>query len=85
MKSFKMGLYIRRWEHGDKILLSTSKRKVLISDLFINNKLSKVGKLIQPIIVNKMGCIVWIPGLAHAKLQKYPLKQKNKVIEWMPG
>ena len=80
---FKSGLYMRRWKEGDKIKSSASKKHILISDLFINNKLSMIGKLIHPIIVDKADQILWVPSMAHAELPIKLIKQKMKVIEWI--
>ena len=80
---FNRGLYMRRWKKGDRILSFSLKKYILISDLFINNKLSMIEKLIHPIIVDKTDQIVWVPGMVHAELQIKPIKQKIKVIEWV--
>ena len=80
---FRMGLYMRRWKKGDKMLSATLKKHILISDLFINNKLSIFRKLIQPIIVDKMDHIIWVPGLAYAEIKQETISQKIKVIEWI--
>ena len=79
----KNGLYLRRWRKGDKILTSTSAQHILLSNLFINNKISKLGKLIQPVVVDKMDNIVWVPGLAHAKLSRGFSYSNRKVIKWL--
>ncbi len=76
------GLYLRRWKKGDKILTSTSAQHILLSNLFINNKVSKLGKLIQPIVVDKKDNIVWVPGLAHAKLPIDYSYSNKKLIKW---
>ena len=81
----KDGLYLRRWRKGDKILTSTSAQHILLSNLFINNKISKLGKLIQPVVVDKMDNIVWVPGLAHAKLPRGIPYSNRKVIKWIPA
>ena len=78
------GLYLRRWKYGDKILSSNSTRYILLSNLFINNKISRIDKLLQPVIVNKLDEIIWIPGLAHAKLLDKSLIYKRKLLEWIP-
>jgi len=82
---FKKGLFMRRWKKGDKMLSAALKKHILISDLFVNNKLSIFRKLIQPIIVDKMDQIVWIPGLAYAEIQQETIEDKIKVIEWIPA
>ena len=79
---FQNGLYIRRWKRGDKIYSATSSSHVLVSDLFINNKLSSYDKLVRPIVVDKQDKIVWIPGIVHAKLEiKYDINDMM-VLEW---
>ena len=79
------GLYLRRWKSGDKILSENSTRHILLSNLFINNKISRIGKLIHPVVVNKLDNIVWVPGLAYAKLLDKSLAYKRKLIEWVPA
>jgi len=79
------GLYLRRWKNGDKILSSNSTQHILLSNLFINNKISKIGKLTWPIVVNKLDDILWVPGLAHAKLPDEASFYKRKLIEWIPA
>ena len=83
--NLKDGLYLRRWRKGDKIITSTSTQHILLSNLFINNKISKLGKLIQPIVVDKMDNIVWVPGLAHAKLPVDFSCSNRKLIKWAQG
>jgi tRNA(Ile)-lysidine synthase len=79
------GLYLRRWKNGDKILSSNSTQHILLSNLFINKKISKIGKLMWPVVVNKLDDIVWVPGLAHAKLPDESSFYKRKLIEWIPA
>ena len=79
------GLYLRRWKNGDKILSSNSTQHILLSNLFINKKISRIGKLIQPVVVNKLDNIVWVPGLAHAKLPDESSLYKRKLLEWIPA
>ena len=79
---FQNGLYTRRWKRGDKIYSATSNSHVLVSDLFINNKLSSFDKLVRPIVVDKQDKIVWIPGIAHSKLAEHYDTNKMKRLEW---
>ena len=79
---FQKGLFLRRWESGDRICSATNKKHILLSDLFINNKLSSFDKLVQPIVVDKKDTIIWIPGLAHSNLEENIETNKLKVLEW---
>ena len=78
-------LFLSRWKNGDKILSSNSTQHILLSNLFINKKISRIGKLIQPVVVNKLDNIVWVPGLAHAKLPNESSLYKRKLLEWIPA
>ena len=79
---YREGLYIRAWKHGDRMISATSHYHVLISDLYINNKLSKYEKLTQPVVVDINNMIVWIPGLMHATIN-YNNINKLKEINWL--
>ena len=79
---YNKGLHIRQWKNGDRILSSTSGKSILLSNLFINNKLSKYEKYIQPIITNGKDEILWIPGMLHRE-GNLQFKSKNKVIRWI--
>jgi len=79
---YNKGLYIRSWKHGDRIISATSQKHVLLSDLYINNKLSKYEKLFQPVLVDDSDKIFWIPGIMHGKIN-YINKGIFKVINWI--
>ena len=78
---YQAGLFIRPWRHGDRMVSATSKKNLLLSDLYINNKLSKYEKLIQPVVVDDQDIIYWIPGLLHGEIN-YNKLEKVKVIHW---
>ena len=82
-KLYSEGLYVRRCNSGDKIISATSKKHLLISDLYINNKLSRYNKLTQPLVVDKKDRIIWVPGLAHGFIEHSRKKINSKVIEWI--
>ena len=77
------GLFLRRWRKGDKIVSSTTKKHTLVSDLFINMKLSSFEKLVQPILVDNKDQIVWIPGIAHSEFENKYNANQMKVVEWV--
>ena len=56
---------------------------VFLSDLFINNKLSKYNKLTQPLVVDKLDRIIWVPGLAHGNIKELSKHTNSKIIEWV--
>ena len=81
---YKAGLYIRTWKHGDRMLAATSQKHVLLSDLYINSKLSKYDKITQPVVVDSNDMILWIPSLLHGKIN-FDKKDKVRIINWAKG
>ena len=79
---YNKGLFIRHWKKGDKIRLATTNNSILISDIFINNKLSIVAKTVQPLVVDREDLIFWVPGFAHGKLPNVLGDSGYKRIEW---
>ena len=76
------GLFIRRWEEGDRIFTKSLNEK-LVSDLFIEKKISIMSKLLYPIIVDKYDSIIWIPGLVYSSRNYQNLEQNEfKQVEW---
>ena len=64
------------------MISATSRKHVYLSDLYINNKLSKYEKLTQPVVVDNKDRIFWIPGLLHGNIN-YNEIDKVKVINWI--
>ena len=79
---YKNGIYIRKWIHGDRMISATSKQHILLSDLYINNKLSKYEKIIQPVVVDDSDKILWVPGLLHG-LINYNINDQVEVLCWV--
>ena len=70
LKYIDNGLYVTHWLYGDKILQNNNTKK--ISDLFINNKISKIDKKYYPIVRDNKNNILWIPEIAKAKYSDHP-------------
>ena len=52
-----------------------------VKDIFINSKLSKEERDTQPIVVDKEGNIIWLPGIKKSKFDK--AKNENyDIILW---
>lgn len=77
--SYKKGVYLRSWEHGDRVELSAGKHKK-VSDIFVDAKIPLFKKKIYPILEDSSNEIVWIPGL----FDKNRFSQANDkiLIKW---
>jgi len=75
-------LYVRVWEVGDYIISYNTKKKVKLSNLFINHKLSLLEKQKYPIIVDGKNEVLWVPGLLHAEVKGLSKSKQLKEIRW---
>ena len=77
-KHFLNGIFVRKWKHGD--IISSSSKK--ISDMFVKMKIPLFLKQKYPIIEDRKGCIIWIPGIYFD--EKYCTnKHQGKKMLWM--
>ena len=82
METYRSGLVVRSWCRGDKMISFKSKKTTILSDLFINNKLSIIDKMTQPIILNSKNEIIWVPGLLHGDVS-YSKSLVYQKLEWI--
>jgi tRNA(Ile)-lysidine synthase len=80
-KELTLPLYVRTRKDGDKMFIKNMDSSKKIKDIFINSKLSKEERDSQPIVVDKAGNILWLPGLKKSKFDK--AKNENyDIILW---
>ena len=63
----KLPLYVRNKRDGDFIELKGINGKRRVSDIFIDNKISKLERKMYPVVVDSLGQVVWIPKLKKSK------------------
>ena len=73
------GIFVRNWIYGDKIKFNakTTHHK-LLSNIFINNKLTIYEKSIQPVVCNQYNEIIWLPGLMKPHIT---IDNQNKLLK----
>lgn len=69
-KEVTLPLYVRTRKDGDKMFVKNMESSKKVKDIFINSKLSKEERDIQPIVTDKDGNIIWIPGIKKSKFDK---------------
>ena len=80
-KEITLPLYVRTRKEGDKMFVKNMESPKKVKDIFINSKLSKEDRDTQPIVTDKEGNIVWIPGIKKSKFDK--AKNENcDIILW---
>lgn len=66
-KDIKMPLYIRNRREGDKMFIKNMTGSKKIKEIFIDEKVPKSIRDDYPILTDKTGMILWLPGLRKSK------------------
>ena len=78
-KDIKLPLYVRNRKDGDKISVKNLNGSKKVSDIFIDNKVSKRYRDIYPIIVDSNDKIIFIPGIKKSNLD-IPINEEYDII-----
>ena len=78
-KEITLPLYVRNKKDGDKICVKGLHGTKKIKDIYINEKIAIKDRPKWPIVVDKNGIIVWIPGLKKSKYNK-TINEKYDII-----
>ena len=81
---YKGGIFVRNWQVGDKI--NFGNMNILVSDLFINNKISLFSKYLLPIITDQYDKILWIPEIMKNNNPQINFKNMSnnyRLINWV--
>lgn len=73
------GLWVRSWDHGDRVRVLPGDHTKLVSDLYIDSKMNRLEKLHWPVITTQRDDIVWVPGLSDPATT---LKRDQWEIRW---
>lgn len=76
-------LYVRNRKHGDRILLKGLNHHKKIKDILIDEKVPKHERDSVPIVEDKNGVIVWIPGLKKSKFDKEKNENCDIIIKYI--
>jgi tRNA(Ile)-lysidine synthase len=77
LERLELPLKVRRKKIGDKLVTFGAKNTKKIKDIFIDNKIPRVLRSIQPIVYDKKG-VVLIPGIKRSN--RAPVSRKTKKI-----
>ena len=69
-REIKLPLSVRSRKVGDKIAVKGLNGRKKVKDIFIDKKIGKTERGLQPIVVDSCGTIVWIPGVIKSKFDK---------------
>lgn len=57
------GLWLRSWWSGDRARVAPGRRSRLVSDIYVDARLSRLEKTHWPLVVTRQDEVVWLPGL----------------------
>lgn len=66
----KLPLYVRNRKNGDRIAVKGLDGTKKVNEIFINSKIKTSDRNNQPIVLDALDNIVWIPGIKKSKYDK---------------
>lgn len=77
----KLPLKLRAKQDGDKMFVKNMKGTKKVSDIFIDNKISKIKRSEYPILIDTNNTILWIPGLKKSQFAKDKSEKYDIIIK----
>lgn len=77
----KLPLKLRAKHDGDKMSIKNMQGSKKISDIFIDNKISKQKRCDYPILVDAEDNIIWLPGLKKSQFAKDKSEKYDIIIK----
>ena len=78
----KLPLFVRTRKKGDKIEVKNLNGHKKVKDVFIDEKISAGKRDEWPLLVDKSGTIIWIPGLKKSKLDKTNNEKYDIILKY---
>jgi len=76
-------LYVRNRKDGDRILLKGLNHHKKIKDILIDEKIPRHERDSIPVVEDKNGVIVWIPGLKKSKFDKEKNENCDIIVKYI--
>jgi tRNA(Ile)-lysidine synthetase-like protein len=81
-KEITMPLYVRNKKDGDRMEVKGLLGRKKIKDIFIDEKIDARERDIWPILVDREGKIIWLPGLKKSKYDKSKNESYDIIIRY---
>lgn len=75
-------LYVRNKQNGDRMEIKGMLGRKKIKDIFIDEKISANDRDNWPVVVDREGKIVWLPGLKKSKYDKSKTESYDIIIRY---
>ena len=81
-KDIKLPLYVRPRKDGDKMTIKNMKSPKKLKDIYIDCKIPKEDRYLQPLLVDSNGEILWIPGIKKSKFDKAKTENYDIILRY---
>jgi len=78
----KLPIKVRNRRIGDKMNVKNMEGSKKVSDIFIDNKISKLQRDIWPIVIDSNGTILWIPGIKKSKFDSQKIGKYDIILKY---
>ena len=81
-KEIKFPFHVRCYKTGDRMKVKNMAGSKKISDIFIDFKLSKELRKVQPIVTDDTGEIIWIPGIKKSHFDRKKEEKYDIILKY---
>ena len=81
-KEIKLPFVVRTREDGDSMIVKNMSGRKKINDIFIDSKIPKEKRDIQPIVLDSSGEIIWIPGIKKSHLDRKKEEKYDIILKY---
>lgn len=81
-KEIKLPLIVRNKEDGDRISIKGMIGSKKVKDIFINEKIKASDRETWPVVTDKEGKVLWLPGLKKSKYDKSKNESYDIIIKY---
>ena len=81
-KDIKLPLIIRNAKDGDKMTIKNMIGHKNIKEIFINEKVSKIDRLMHPVVLDSNNNIIWLPGIKKSSFDRKKDENYDIILEY---
>ena len=82
ISSLDLPLYVRNCKPADKMVIKNMIGSKKISDIFTNEKINLVERKSWPVVVDKNGKIIWLPGLKKTHFDRKNSEKYDIILKY---
>lgn len=82
LNGLELPLYVRNYRQSDKMIIKNMEGHKKISDIFTNEKINLFERKSWPVVTDKSGKIIWLPGLKKTQFDRKNTEKYDIILKY---